>query len=43
MKKNFVIFKLLQIFNVYIPINTLGKYIFTKDEKFSHIDSIGTQ
>ena len=34
-KKNFVIFKLF--------INALGKYIFTKDEKFSHIDSIGTQ
>ena len=42
-KKNFVIFKLLQICNVYIPINALGKYIFTKDAKFSHIDSIGTQ
>ena len=42
-EKNFVIFKLLQICNVYIPINALGKYIFTKDAKFSHIDSIGTQ
>ena len=30
--------------NVYvIPLNALGKYIFTKVTKFFHIDSIGTQ